>query len=109
MTAVSPVRENRTPTLHVSDKDAALLTIDTPFTEKSGMGLTVSNTRSISHYWEIAFDRRDLRRPTQGTAVQFDRGKALTQRLRLTPFSKRMKVSVVAPAMPMSVCDIVRR
>jgi hypothetical protein len=30
-------------------------------------------------------------------------------RLRLTPFSKRMKVSVVAPTMPMSVCDIVRR
>jgi hypothetical protein len=30
-------------------------------------------------------------------------------RLRLTLFSKRMKVSVVAPTMPMSVCDIVRR
>jgi hypothetical protein len=32
-----------------------------------------------------------------------------TSRLRLTPFSKRMKVSFVAPTMPMSVCDIVRR
>jgi hypothetical protein len=32
-----------------------------------------------------------------------------TSRLRLTPFSKRMKVSVVAPTMPMSVCEIVRR
>jgi hypothetical protein len=32
-----------------------------------------------------------------------------TNPLRLTPFSKRMKVSVVAPTMPMSVCDIVRR
>jgi hypothetical protein len=29
--------------------------------------------------------------------------------LRLTPFSKRMKLSVVAPTMPMSVCDIIRR
>jgi hypothetical protein len=32
-----------------------------------------------------------------------------TSRLRLTPFSKRMKVSVVAPETPMLVCDIVRR
>ena len=33
VTAVSPVRENRTPTLHVSDEDAVPLTIVTPFTE----------------------------------------------------------------------------
>ena len=32
-----------------------------------------------------------------------------SSRLRLTPFSKRMKLPVVAPTMPMSVCDIVRR
>jgi len=56
----------------VSDKDAALLTIVTPFTEKSGMGLTISNTRSISHYWEVALDRREPRRPAQGADVQFD-------------------------------------
>ena len=37
VTAVSPVRENRTPTLHVSDRDAVLLTIVTPFTENSRM------------------------------------------------------------------------
>jgi hypothetical protein len=34
VTAVSPVRENRTPTLHVSDRDAVLLTMVTPFAEK---------------------------------------------------------------------------
>jgi len=32
-----------------------------------------------------------------------------SSRLRLTPFSKRMKLPVVAPTMPMSVCDIIRR
>jgi hypothetical protein len=62
----------------VSDRDAALLTIVTSFTEKSRMGLNVSNTRSISHYWEVALDRWDLRRTAQGADVQFYHGKALS-------------------------------
>jgi hypothetical protein len=38
-----------------------------------------------------------------------DQNAGNTSRLRLTPFSNRMKLSVVAPTMPMSVGDIIRR
>ncbi len=50
VTAVSPVRENRTPTLHVSGWNAVLLTIDMSFTESSG--------------WVVTNDRRPIRHQT---------------------------------------------
>jgi hypothetical protein len=51
VTAVSPTRENRTPTLHVSDEGAVLLTIITPL-PRSPKQLIVNNPCSMSHKGE---------------------------------------------------------
>jgi hypothetical protein len=61
---------------------------------------------------QVAFPaarREGLRAARAWTACDPPHLTTQASRLRLTPFSKRMKVSVVAPTMPMSVYDIVRR